>query len=134
MRAAGFSPPPFTITYVEYALLYFTMFAAPYLVRTKRHVVIESFVALLPATTAKVVEKIVCLGCCAASLIVFVIAVQLLGDAWMSGEMDTRGIDIPLWVLYLPMPLCFFLLAIEFLRFLVGVDTMFRHESTQEEM
>lgn len=134
VRTAGSSPPSFTITYVEYLLLYFTMFATPYLVHVKKHVVIESFVGLLPARISRVVEKIVCTACFTASLIVFAVAVELLSEAWMSGELDTRGIDIPLWILYLPMPPCFFLLCIEFLRFMFGADTMFQRGSPQGEM
>lgn len=130
MRTMQISPPSYTITYVEYSLLYFTMCAAPYLARTKKHIVIESFVTILPSATSKVIEKIVCISCCAASLTIFVISVQLFHDAWMSGAMDTRGIDIPLWILYLPMPPCFFLLGVEFLRMLCGGDTVYRREST----
>ena len=39
LRNLGLQPPRATVAITEYALLYFTMFAAPYLVRTRGHVV-----------------------------------------------------------------------------------------------
>ena len=48
MRTLGFTPPGFTLSVVEYALLYFAMCCAPYLVRHKGHVTIEALVSVLP--------------------------------------------------------------------------------------
>ena len=59
MRLAGYSPPAFTITFVEYILLYFTMFAAPWLVRVKGHVFIDAVTQLLPPRVKFVLAKIV---------------------------------------------------------------------------
>ena len=36
-----------------------------------------------------------------------------------------RSFEIPIWILFLPMPICFFMCAIEFLRFLIGIDDMY---------
>ena len=41
VRNLGFQPPPHTLTFTEYGLLYVTMLGAPGLVRTKGHVYIE---------------------------------------------------------------------------------------------
>ena len=40
-RNLGVQPPASTIALTEYAMLYFTMAAAPWLVRTKGHIVVE---------------------------------------------------------------------------------------------
>ena len=42
IRTLGFTPPSFTLSVVEYALLYFAMCCAPYLVRHRGHVTIEA--------------------------------------------------------------------------------------------
>ena len=54
-----------------------------------------------------------------------VVSAQLLWGAIQSGDMDVRGISVMQWMLYLPMPLAFLLVAIEFGRFLTGIDDMY---------
>ena len=48
IRTLGYRPPLFTSSVVEYALLYLAMFAAPFLVRERGHVVIEAMVTIMP--------------------------------------------------------------------------------------
>ena len=43
----------------------------------------------------------------------------------VTGQTDTRGEDMPLWTLLFPIPFCFFLVAIEFCRYLFGLDDMY---------
>jgi TRAP-type C4-dicarboxylate transport system permease small subunit len=69
---------------------------------------------------------IVSLGVCQYSL-------RLLMTAIAEGQFDTRAVDTPLWALYAPIPLCFLLVAIEFLRFLLGYDTMYGSRSDVRE-
>ena len=47
-RNLGMQPPASTVALTEYALLYFTMAAAPYLVRSKGHIVVEVVYQRLP--------------------------------------------------------------------------------------
>ena len=42
-----------------------------------------------------------------------------------SQELDIRSIDMPKWILFVPFPLGFTLVAIEFLRYLLGYDTYY---------
>ena len=128
IRTLGFSPPAFTIAVVEYALLFFTMCSAPYLVRRKGHVFIEAFVSILPVPVRRVLEKIVYLVCFVATLAFAVISVGLLMEALESGELDVRGVDIPMWLLFVPLPPGFLLVSTEFLRYLLGVDTMYSYD------
>ena len=46
-------------------------------------------------------------------------------DALKSGEIDIRSIDTPKWILFLPFPLGFSLVAIEFGRYLLGFDSYY---------
>lgn len=128
MRTVGFTPPSFTLTIVEYALLYFTMCAAPYLVRNKGHVFIEAFISILPVPVRRVLEKIVYLACVLASILFTYLSAQLLIEALQSGQMDVRGIDMPYWTLFIPMPFGFGLVAYEFGRYLFGSDTMYNYD------
>jgi TRAP-type C4-dicarboxylate transport system permease small subunit len=132
IRSLGVRPPSFTIAVVEYSLLYITMFAAPYLVRHKNHVFIDALVSRLPVPLAAIIARIIYLIAIAAALVVAYFSGQLLFEAIASGLYEERGIDIPLWTLYLPMPLGFVLVAIEFARYLFGFDSMYRDYSATE--
>ncbi len=125
VRVTGFRPPAFTIATVEYLLLYFALFAAPWLVRQKGHVYVDALVSRLPQVARKLLEKLVYALCVAVPLIFAWFAMQLLIDAIASGMFEERAIDIPLWLLYAPMPLGFFLVATEFMRYLAGADTLY---------
>lgn len=125
MRILGFAPPAFTIAVVEYILLYFTIMAAPWLVRIKGHVYIDAVTQFLPPAVKKVVAKLVYLICICSALIFCYFSSQLFLDAWTSEMLDVRGVDMPQWALYLPMPIGFLLVAIEFARYLIGIDDMY---------
>ncbi len=125
MRVTGLDPFLFILTTVEYTLLWFTMLAAPYLVRIKGHVFIDAVTQFFAPVIKKAVAKIVYLACIAASAVYCYHLVFLLVEAIASGEIDMRSFEIPIWILFAPMPLCFFMCAIEFGRYLIGIDDMY---------
>jgi C4-dicarboxylate transporter, DctQ subunit len=132
IRTLGIPPPDYTIAVVEYELLYITMFAAPYLVRQRGHVYIDALVARLPPALERAVAKLAYAVAIAVSLIYAWYSAQLLLEAIGSGFYDERGVDMPLWSLYLPIPIGFGLVAIEFGRFLFGSQLMHRGPSQAE--
>ena len=133
MRLAGLSPPAFTITFVEYILLYFTMFSAPWLVRMKGHVFIDAVTQLLPDGAKFVLAKIVYFLSICSALTFSYISLTLLVDAIQSQNLDVRGVDMPEWLLLAPMPPCFLLVAAEFFRYLIGIDDMYGSRSDVKE-
>ena len=133
MRILGFSPPAFTIAIVEYILLYFTMLAAPYLLRIKGHVFIDAVTQFMPPAVKKVIAKAVYLACFIACCIYGYQLVNLLVEAIQSGEIDMRSMEIPAWILFVPMPLCFFMCAVEFVRYLIGIDDMYSQDLIERE-
>ncbi len=125
MRITGLEPFIFILTTVEYILLWFTMLAAPYLLRLKAHVFIDAVTQFLPPKIKYAVAKLVYLLGIIACCIYGYHLVILLIEALQSGELDMRSFEIPIWILFLPMPFCFFMCAIEFVRYLVGIDDMY---------
>ncbi len=125
IRAVGWRPPAYTSAVVEYILLYYTLLAAPYLVRQKAHVYIDALVSHLSPRPRWLLEKIVYAICIATSLVFAIIGLQLSIEAFESGLFDERSIDIPTWLLYVPMAIAFPLVAIEFGRYLIGLDSMY---------
>jgi C4-dicarboxylate transporter DctQ subunit len=133
IRTAGLKPWLYSSVLVEYGLLWFTMLAAPWLARNKAHVFIDAITQLLPAALQGVLAKFVYVVCVFMSLVVAFYSLNLMITAIVEGQIDTRAVDMPLWTLYAPIPLCFLLVAIEFLRFLLGFDSMYGSRSDVKE-
>ncbi|MBT5046904.1 MAG: TRAP transporter small permease subunit [Rhodospirillaceae bacterium] len=133
MRISGLQPLLFVLTVVEYILLYFTMLAAPYLLRIKGHVFIDAVTQFMPPAVKKVIAKAVYLACFIACCIYGYQLVNLLVEAIQSGEIDMRSMEIPAWILFVPMPLCFFMCAVEFVRYLIGIDDMYSQDLIERE-
>ena len=133
IRILGFQPPAYTIAVVEYILIYYTMLAAPWLVRIKGHVFIDAVTQFLPPVVKRIAAKATYVICiCSASIFCY-FSFTLLADAFVTGRVDVRGVDMPQWALYLPLPLGFAMVAIEFFRYLIGVDDMYSTELTARE-
>lgn len=133
IRISGFSPPAFTIAVCEYILLYYAMFAAPFLARKKGHVYVDAVTHLMPPLVKTITAKFAYMVCIVVSLIFCGFSIELLVEAWQSGVLDVRGIDMPQWTLYLPMPLAFLMLAIEFVRYLLGYDDYYVERTEVKE-
>jgi TRAP-type C4-dicarboxylate transport system permease small subunit len=128
IRTLGMRPPLFTSSIVEYALLYVAMCSAPFLVRTRGHVVIEALVTVMPDAVRRVLAKIVYVVCMLASFLFAYLCWGIFIDYWNGGELDVRGIDMPYWLQFLPLPLCFGLIGLEFMLYLVGVRSYYSYD------
>lgn len=60
-----------------------------------------------------------------ASLVMAVTATGIFWDAFNSDRTDVRGIEVPLWISLLPLPVGFGLVTAEFLRLLVRGESYF---------
>jgi len=126
VRTIGRTPPAYTSAVVEYTLLYFTLFAAPYLVRQKGHVYVDALLSRLTGRSRWIAEKLAYTVCVVTSLAFSFIGFRLAVAAVISGSIEERSIDVPSWVDYWAVGPIFLLVAIEFTRFLIGIDTMYR--------
>lgn len=122
-----------TLGVVEYGLLWFTVLAAPWLARIKGHVFIDAVAELLPPVVKKVTSRISYLVAIVGSLMLAYYSSLLLIEAYMDDNIDERSIELMLWWIYAPMPISFFLVAIEFIRYLVGIDDMYGSRTDVKE-
>lgn len=120
IRTIGYTPPLFTSSVVEYALLYVAMFSAPWLVRERGHVVIEALVSILPRAVKRTLAFIVYFCCSFAAFLFTYFSWELFLEAAESGQLDVRGVDMPYWAQFLPMTIGFLLVGLEFLMYLFG--------------
>ena len=118
-RNLGMQPPASTVALTEYALLYFTMMAAPWLVRTRGHIVVEVMHSRLPGNIRKHVDKAIVVICLLVSATVAGLATLLLIEALKRGEVEIRSMEMPRALLFAPLTIGFGLMTMEFLRLLV---------------
>ena len=128
IRTFGYRPPLFTSSVVEYGLLYLAMCAAPWLVRQRGHVVIEALVSILPDAVRKPLAKIVYLVCASVSFLFAYLCWNIFVDYWNGGELDVRGVDMPYWSQFLPLPLCYLLCGLEFCMYLIGLRSYYSYD------
>lgn len=125
IRTVGYNALQWYSAIAEYCLLFSTMLGAPYLVRLKGHVVVESLTMAMSPFVRMLMAKLVYIICIVLSLLFVYYGFLEMWGTMMSGETDIRSIDMPKWILFLPFPLGFLLIAIEFGRYLLGFDSYY---------
>ncbi len=129
----GYSGREATMGLVEYGLLWFSMLAAPWLARIKGHVYIDALTEFFNPAVQQVAAKLAYLVAIAGASISGWFSVDLWWEAYSTGMIDERGVELMQWWLYAPMPIGFFLVAIEFLRYLIGIDDMYGSRTEVKE-
>ena len=128
IRTFGYRPPLFTSSVVEYALLYLAMFSAPWLVRERGHVAIEALLSVTPDAIRRPLARVVYAVSAAVCFLFAYLCWGLFWQYWVGGELDIRGIDIPYWFQFFPLPLCFALAGLEFCMYLVGLRSYYSYD------
>ena len=132
-RSLGFSGSSHVFTFSEYGLLYIVMAASPWLVRHKGHVYIELLTAIIPRRFAPAFSRMVTLIC----VIICLTLVWYTGEATLKAfnraDFDMRSLDMPKWMLLVSMPICFALMALQFLRYVLGKETLHTGEAGVHE-
>ena len=131
IRTMGVTPPLFTSSVVEYALLYLAMCSAPWLVRERGHVAIEALVSILPDIVRRPLAMFVYFVCGSVSILFAWFSLELFWEAWVTGEEDVRGVDMPYWLLFLPMPFAFLLSGLEFFMYLIGLRSYYSYDLSE---
>jgi TRAP-type C4-dicarboxylate transport system permease small subunit len=131
-RSLGYGSFQATIAITEYILLYFTLFSAPYLLNTRGHVMVDMAVKNLRGLPRRILESIIYLIGITVSMIFLVVSIGIMRNAIARGHFDERSIDLPYWLLYAGFPLCFGLLTIEFLRYLLTSRSLYDSTDTSE--
>lgn len=118
---------------VEYLLVYATFLPMPALVRAKAHVCADFARRALPAGLRALIERAVYALCVAICVYLGTVAGASLVETAHSGAFEMRTFDMPRWLIYLPMVVGLWLSALEFLRYLLGADSLYDTDPTQLE-
>src|SRR4051812_3102052 len=117
----------------EYALYLTTLLTAPWLLRRGQHVRIDMFLVIVPPRIAWIMEAAAdIVGLVASLILVWYGGIMTLQSARL-GSITIKNLVFPEWWLLAPLPICFALLALEFVfRFhrLLGAPRTRRHEAT----
>ena len=133
LRDFGLQPTTWAVPLSEFGLLYITMLAAPWVLRSKGQVVVESLRLLLPRRGRVWLERATYALCIAACATITWFSIVEAIDAIRRDDMERLAIDIPLWLAYAPLVIGFFLLGCEFVRLLSGRDTLYEQAPTTRD-
>ena len=124
---------PWANEVTEYALYLTTLLTAPWLLRRGQHVRIDMMLVLVPPRLAWMMEAAADIVGLAASLVLIWYGSVMTAQSARLGSLTIKNLVFPEWWLLWPLPLCFVLLALEFvMRFhrLMGAPRTRRHEAT----
>lgn len=112
----------------EYALYITTLLTAPWLLRRGQHVRIDLVLTAMPARIAWLMEAAADVIGFAVCVIIMRYGFKMTVDSAMLGSITIKNLVFPEWWLLWPLPLCFALLAVEFVfRF----DQLIRSEPSR---
>ncbi len=113
-RNLGLGSLPWVLEVSEYVLPLATFLVAPWLLNRNQHVRLDALLVALPAGLARVLDRAAdSLGL--AVCVVFVIyGARAIESSARQGSLVIKSVVFPEWWLYAPVPVCFALLAVEF--------------------
>ena len=117
----------------EYALYLITLLTAPWLLRRGQHVRIDMFLVVVPTRLAWMMEAAADIVGLAASLVLIWYGSIMTAQSARLGSLTIKNLVFPEWWLLAPLPVCFVLIALEFifrLTRLLGAPRTRRHEAT----
>jgi TRAP-type C4-dicarboxylate transport system permease small subunit len=114
-RNVGLGSLPWILEVSEYVLPLATFLVAPWLLRRNEHVRLDILLRAWPHLGH--VTNVIGLAVCA---VLVLYGVRTILNSAQQGAMVFKSVVFPEWWLYAPVPLCFALLAVEFVRRLAG--------------
>lgn len=115
-RNLGIGGLPWAVEVSEYSLPLATFLAAPWLLYKNEHVRVDMLLTALPRTIARQVDRGADLVGLAVCTVFVWYGLKVIGDSMQLGSMIIKTLVIPEWWTFVPVPFCFTLLGIEFVR------------------
>jgi TRAP-type transport system small permease protein len=98
----------------EYALYVITLLTAPWLLRRAQHVRIDLALTMVPPRAAFLMEAVSDILGFTVCLVMMRYGVKIVIESAMLNSITIKNLVFPEWWLLAPLPVCFALLAIEF--------------------
>jgi TRAP-type C4-dicarboxylate transport system permease small subunit len=116
VRNLGLGTFPWIVEVSEYSLPLATFLIAPWLLHRGEHVRIDMVLTALPRPLARLVGRAADLLGLAISAVFLFYGIKVIRDSMGLGSLVIKTMVFPEWWLFLPVPFCFALLALEFAR------------------
>lgn len=123
-RNLGMQPAAWLFVSTEYFMFYLTLLGAPWLLRHRGHVYIELVTAALPKSALNLFSRFVSFLCVIVCAFMAFKGAELVGLNIERSDLDVRAYYFPTWLLNIAFPISFGLMAIEFMRFVVGKEIL----------
>ena len=118
LRNLGYQSSAHFFTFTEYALLIVPCLGAPWLAREKGHIYVEILLLSLRPRLRSAMTVLIGLLCITVCLVIAWYGFDVTLRDYLQNEKDVRSMDFPRWMVIGFIPLSFFMMAIEFARFL----------------
>ena len=126
-RTAGWIYTPYANIAIEYGFVYILFLGSPWLIRNRGHIYIEILTAMIPDRARRVLSRAIVIACAAICFVWAWYTWQLFAERWddaMAFDELRAQFDLRLWIGTIPFPLGFFLMGVEFLRFVFTAQPM----------
>jgi TRAP-type transport system small permease protein len=115
-RNIGLGGLPWAVEVSEYSLPLATFLAAPWLLYRNEHVRIDILLTTLPRGIARQIDRAADAVGFAVCVVFVWYGVKVIVDSMRLGSMIIKTLVIPEWWTFAPVPICFALLGVEFVR------------------
>ena len=115
-RNLGLGTLPWIIEVSEYSLPLATFLVAPWLLHRNEHVRLDVLLTSLPGPAARALERLSDLVGLAVSTVFVIYGARAIASSAQQGSMVIKAVVFPEWWLYAPVPVCFAVLGVEFVR------------------
>ena len=115
-RNVGLGTLPWILEVSEYSLPLATFLVAPWLLHRNEHVRLDLVLTSLPPAASRTLERIADTLGLAICLVFVLYGAKAVASSAQQGSMVIKSVVFPEWWLYAPVPPCFALLALEFIR------------------
>jgi TRAP-type C4-dicarboxylate transport system permease small subunit len=119
-RNVGLGSLPWILEVSEYVLPLATFLVAPWLLARNEHVRLDVLLTALPPRFARALARAGDLLGLAVCAVFVVYGARAIASSAQQGSLVIKSVVFPEWWLYAPVPACFALLAIGFVRRIVA--------------
>jgi TRAP-type C4-dicarboxylate transport system permease small subunit len=119
-RNVGLGTLPWILEVSEYALPLATFLVAPWLLHRSEHVRLDALLTAVPVRLARALDRLADAVGLAVCAVFVVYGAKAVASSAQQGSLVIKSVVFPEWWLYVPVPLSFALLAVEFARRIAG--------------
>jgi len=107
---------PWVVEVSEYSLPFATFLAAPWILYRNEHVRLDLLLTSVPRGVARAIDRAADVAGLLICLVFLWFGLYVIADSASHGSMVDKTLSFPEWWLYVPVPFCFALMSIEFVR------------------